>query len=129
MVTCLVHSHHLLDHKPDNLLIKGHKFNLRGIACLGRPGVALCVGDAVDIANYVSMLESNMPQKKFHMIEIQDEDMGGIKSFEACSLGDLRTLLAQHGHEEHFFAVTGLDPAAATSSSNESKKGKKNKKR
>ena len=41
-VVSIIHSHHLLDHKPDNMILSGKKFKLRGIACLGRPGVALC---------------------------------------------------------------------------------------
>ena len=57
-IVALVHSHHLLDHKPDNLVLKGGKLKLQGVACLGCPGVALCVRMAVDIANFHSWLEA-----------------------------------------------------------------------
>ena len=48
----LIHSHHLLDHKPDNMILSGKKYKLRGIACLGRPGVALCIGAKKDIVKF-----------------------------------------------------------------------------
>jgi hypothetical protein len=63
-VLTLIHSHHLLDHKPDNMILKGGKFKLRGVACLGRPGVALCLGPQAAIDKFLQKLKSSMPQKK-----------------------------------------------------------------
>lgn len=130
-VIALVHSHHLLDHKPDNLLLKGAKFKLSGMACLGRPGVALCyANNMLDVENFVSFLQNAMPQKKFDIIMLDGTENtdGTVKDdFVSGSLGELRVLLAQMGHEDHFFALTGIDPSQATSTSsgNNSKGGGK----
>ena len=133
----LLHSHHLLDHKPDNLLLKGGKYKLRGIACLGRPGVALCVGPPAAMENFQASLEAAMPQKRFelHVLSpIQNNAaLEQIQGFEPASLGDLRILLAFLGHEDEFFALTGLDPSQATNTkattnNNNNQKGSKKKK-
>ena len=62
--TYLIHSHHLLDHKPDNLVLSGRKFKLTGMAVLGRPGVALCVGAPSNADKFLGRLRKAMPQKK-----------------------------------------------------------------
>ena len=138
-IVALVHSHHLLDHKPDNLLLKGAKYKLRGVACFGRPGVAVCIGHSVSVDNFQTSLENAMPQKKFGRIVLDMEaPPNGLEGFDAVSLGELRTLLASWGQEEHFFALTGIDPAQATSNNssggktgnnNKSGKGGKGKKK
>ena len=120
-VVALVHSHHLLDHKPDNMILKGGKFKLRGVGCLGRPGVALCIGPEKSIDKFKSKLRSAMPQKKFGTIEIDsssipDEELSKIDDFEKVSQGELRGLLAALGHEDQFFALTGIDPSIASNS-------------
>ena len=117
----LVHSHHLLDHKPDNMILKGGKFKLRGVGCLGRPGVALCIGPEKAIDKFRSKLKSAMPQKKFGTIEIDsssipDEELSKIDDFEEVSQGELRGLLAALGHEDQFFTLTGIDPSIASNS-------------
>lgn len=125
----LVHSHHLLDHKPDNLLLKGGKYKLRGIACLGRPGVALCIGPSVAIDNFRMSMEDAMPQKKFGTIilsDVRDEDaLESLQGFVPASLGDLRAVLASLGYEDHFFTLTGLDPNVASTEKGKKEKGKK----
>mmetsp|Transcript_17990 Transcript_17990/g.26702 ORF Transcript_17990/g.26702 Transcript_17990/m.26702 type:complete len:138 (-) Transcript_17990:127-540(-) len=123
-VVALVHSHHLLDHSPDNNLLKGSKYNLRGVACLGRPGVALCVGPQESIDNFRMFLESKMPQKKFETILLEGADPP-VNSFEPATLGQLRNLLAGIGHENHFFALTGINPATATTVDTNKKGGGK----
>lgn len=114
-IVAVVHSHHLLDHKPDNLILKGAKYKLRGVACLGRPGVAVCIGHPVFVDNFQASLEDAMPQKKFGRIVLDMEaPRSGLEGFDAVSLGELRSLLASWDQEEHFFALTGIDPAQAT---------------
>mmetsp|Transcript_12830 Transcript_12830/g.16815 ORF Transcript_12830/g.16815 Transcript_12830/m.16815 type:complete len:137 (-) Transcript_12830:986-1396(-) len=134
-VVALLHSHHLLDHKPDNLLLKGGKYKLRGIACLGRPGVALCVGPQVAIDNFQASLESAMPQKRFDIKVLHECDRQyseSIIGFESATLGELRKLLAALGEENEFFALTGINPSSATGGAPPAgkggKKGKKGKK-
>jgi len=63
-VITLIHSHHLLDHKPDNMILRGGKFKLRGVGCLGRPGIALCIGPQKSIDKFISKLKSAMPTAK-----------------------------------------------------------------
>lgn len=132
IVVALVHSHHLLDHKPDNLLLKGSKFKLRGFACLGRPGVALCVGGASNIAQFQSFLEDAMPQKKFATIVLEGADIQSLQtitSFEPATLGDLRGVLAGIGQETVFFELTGIDPSNAVAAAAPPKTGKKKKRK
>ena len=128
-LVALIHSHHLLDHKPDNMILKGGKFKVRGVGCLGRPGVALCIGPEKSINKFRSKLQSSMPQKKFGMIEMNvstasHEKLEQINDFEEVTLGELRSLLATLGHEEKFFSLTGIDPSIASNVKlNESKDG------
>lgn len=131
MIVALVHSHHLLDHKPDNLLLKGGKYKLRGLACLGRPGVALCIGAAEHIAQFQSSLEDAMPQKKFATIVldgVEAQSLPAMQSFEAATLGELRTVLASIGREDVFFELTGIDPSIASAQAGKSGNKKKKKK-
>lgn len=136
----LIHSHHLLDHKPDNMILKGGKFKLRGVGCLGRPGVALCIGPQKSIDKFRSKLKSAMPQKKFgstsiDVSSIPAEELEKMSDFEEATLGELRGLLASLGHEDEFFTLTGIDPSIASSSdkgeseNNNKNTGKKKRKR
>ncbi len=119
-VVALLHSHHLLDHKPDNLILKGGKHKLRGVACLGRPGVALCIGPSKSIAKFQRSLESAMPQKRFKtkiLEKVSAETCycgGKFDGFESVSLGEFRERLASIGEEGEFFALTGIAPEIAT---------------
>ena len=126
-VVALLHSHHLLDHKPDNMILKGGKFKLRGVGCLGRPGVALCIGPQKSIDKFQSKLQSAMPQKKFGVtaIDIEEEDASSscflgdvvlpeLDDFEEATLGELRGLLKTLDREDLFFTLTGIDPSIAS---------------
>mmetsp|Transcript_24986 Transcript_24986/g.34957 ORF Transcript_24986/g.34957 Transcript_24986/m.34957 type:complete len:219 (-) Transcript_24986:865-1521(-) len=131
-VVALLHSHHLLDHKPDNMILKGGKFKLRGVGCLGRPGVALCVGPPKSIDKFRSKLQSAMPQKKFGLTAIDMEEEEGydassscvpgdvvlpeLDDFEEATLGELRGLLKALDREDLFFTLTGIDPSVASAS-------------
>ena len=126
-VVTLIHSHHLLDHKPDNMILTGKKFKLRGVACLGRPGVALCIGSRSNVKKFTGKLRGAMPQKKFGIVNIEvdcdDANDDGtsasaaavsvldeaVDGFEEASLAGLRELLTSVGQEDQFFALVGID--------------------
>jgi len=111
-VVALLHSHHLLDHKPDNLLLKGGKYKLRGFACLGRPGVALCIGPQAAISKFQASLESAMPQKRFKTKVLDvPVDINDIHGFEPATLGEFRQVLASIDQEQEFFTLTGINPS------------------
>jgi len=103
--------------------LKGGKYKLRGVACLGRPGIALCIGAQVAIDNFRDSLESAMPQKRFDttiLMALGEMDDASIVStaqnlegFEPSTLGQLRQILADLGREDQFFSITGMDPASA----------------
>jgi hypothetical protein len=64
-----IRTHHLFDHKPDNTLRSGHKFDLRGYYKFGTPGIAVVVGSTRhSIEGFVDLLNSKMPQKKFELV-------------------------------------------------------------
>uniref|UniRef100_A0A7S4W9T6 Uncharacterized protein n=1 Tax=Ditylum brightwellii TaxID=49249 RepID=A0A7S4W9T6_9STRA len=120
-VVALLHSHHLLDHTPDNLILKGGKHKLRGVACLGRPGVALCVGPSKSVTKFKASLESAMPQKRFKTKVLEDvapATCSQFDGFEQVDLGGFRTVLASIGEESEFFALTGIDPEIAVGGGN-----------
>ena len=120
-------SHHLFDHKPDNLIAKGNKYNLHGFYRYGTPGVAVVFGAQHDIDNYVDSLKASMPQKKFE-IRFQKTTDGAPKMWKEMDLGGLRQGLTEIGLEDCFFRVTGLDPLKATKQgTTDNKGGKKNK--
>jgi hypothetical protein len=122
-VVALLHSHHLLDHKPDNLILKGGRHKLRGVACLGRPGVALCIGSQRSISKFRASLESAMPQKRFKTKILlsnnnnnnshQEECAARFDGFEQATLGEFREHLASIGEEAEFFALTRIAPETA----------------
>jgi len=135
-VVALIHSHHLLDHKPDNMILAGKRFKLRGVACLGRPGAALCVGPRKNVEKFAGKLRGAMPQKKFGVVEITRRANGEnkdspspsaaaasttldelVNGFERASLGELRELLAAVGQEDQFLALVGVNDLASRSPS------------
>jgi hypothetical protein len=107
-VVALIHSHHLLDHKPDNMILKAGKFKLRGVGCLlVDQGVALCIGPQAAVNKFRSKLKAEMPQKKCGTIDIEvtsilEDKLSSIENFEEATLEELRSLLASMGHEEQF---------------------------
>jgi len=115
-VVALLHSHHLLDHKSDNLILKGSRHELRGVACLGRPGVALCIGSQRSISKFRASLESAMPQKRFKtkiLFSTNNNNnhegcAAGFDMFEQAILGELREHLASIDEEVEFFSLTGI---------------------
>lgn len=120
-VVALIHSHHLLDHKPDNLVLSGRKFKLRGAACLGRPGAALCVGSPANVKKFARKLRGAMPQKKFGVVEVAEGASAGgavaaldgvVDGFGRASLSELRELLTAVGREDVFLALVGIDASS-----------------
>ena len=125
-VVALLHSHHLLNHKPDNLLLKGGKYKLRGVACLGRPGMALCIGPEKAVARFRGALESAMPQKRFKtkVLPVPSSGCGDIEAFGSATPGKFREVLASIDQEDEFFALTGIqNPNESSSSSSSSSSG------
>jgi hypothetical protein len=140
-----ISTHHLLDHKPDNLLRSaGNKCKLNGYFKFGNPGIALVWhstsdGDndssAAAFENFVNTLKSAMPQKKFQCLFTKPWNSSQLPSGwnEISTAGDLKVALQDLGiPEEDYYTVLGLDPktAAATANdggdtSNNIKKGKK----
>jgi len=126
------------------MIVTGKKYKLKGVACLGRPGVALCIGQRRNIDKFLNKLKQSMPQKKFTSVNLElvdDEDMNNlIDGFEEVPLATLRELLTSIGHEDKFLALVGIDnnnsPSRSSSQPNEnqnnldnSKKDRKKKKR
>ena len=62
------------------MIVTGKKYKLKGVACLGRPGVALCIGQRRNIDKFVSKMRSAMPQKKFSCDNIELVDYGDLNN-------------------------------------------------
>jgi len=107
--TYLIHSHHLLDHKPDNLVLSGRKFKLKGIAVLGRPGVALCVGTPSNADKFLGKLRKAMPQKKFVSSRLEVEEELPFDGFERGTMAELREAMTRSGNEDRFLSLVGVD--------------------
>ena len=69
-----ISTHHLLDHKPDNILRKGLKYNVSGYYKFGTPGIGVMWGEQVNIEAFVSTLKQTMPQKKIETIFLRSWD-------------------------------------------------------
>ena len=117
------------------MIVTGKKYKLKGVACLGRPGVALCIGQRRNIDKFLNKLKQSMPQKKFACVNIElvdDEDMNNlIDGFEEVPLATLRELLTSIGHEDKFLALVGIDnnsPSRSSSQPNENQNNFDNKK-
>ena len=121
-VVTIIHSHHLLDHKPDNMILSGKKYKLRGVACLGRPGVALCIGSQGNVNKFLGKLKGAMPQKKFGMVDVETASVeslhDSIDGFEEASLKELRELLTSMDAEDKFFNVVGIPQPQSASNNN-----------
>ena len=140
MISHLFPTAQLLDHKPDNMIVTGKKYKLKGVACLGRPGVALCIGQRPNIDKFLVKMQRAMPQKKFSCDNIElvdyDEDLNNlIDGFEEVPLATLRELLTSIGHEDKLLALVGIAPSRSSQSNenqnnlDNSKKDRKKKRR
>ena len=134
-VVSIIHSHHLLDHKPDNMILSGKKFKLRGIACLGRPGVALCIGSQRNISKFMQKLKAAMPQKKFSTIHIETDvaidstTLNEIRDgFQKSTLTELRDVLTEIGKEDEFYKLVGVENNNSNNSQSQSLEKKKRRK-
>ena len=121
-----ISTHHLFDHKPDNLLKTGHKFNLSGFYKFGTPGIAIAWGDEESIEEFLDTLKRAMPQKKFQLVfrrqwEAQNQIPEGWKSVNSPAL---KEELANVGaDEEDYFTVLGLEKSHSKQGSSK-RKGK-----
>ena len=117
--TYLIHSHHLLDHKPDNLVLSGRKFKLTGMAVLGRPGVALCVGAPSNADKFLGRLRKAMPQKKFVSSRLDVEGELAFDGFERGTMAELREAMTRAGNEDRFLSLVGRGRGAGGQGSSE----------
>jgi len=126
-----IRTHHLLDHKPDNLLRTGHKYQLTGFYKFGTPGIAVVFGqdDAVGMENFLDTLKSNMPQKKFEMV-FQRSFLGDNipnQWQEISTASILQEELSKLGlPEDDYYTILGVPNKKTEGDTNDQKKnGKK----
>jgi len=109
-----ISTHHLLNHKPDNLLKTGHKYKLSGFYKFGTPGVAIAWGETDGIEDFFDSLKRAMPQKKFELVFIRSWDMdnhdGIPKGWNSVDPSSLKTELAKLSvPEEDYYTSLGLE--------------------
>ncbi len=120
-------THHLLDHKPDNLLKTGHKYGLKGFYKFGTPGIAIAWGDKDNIDDFLDTMKRAMPQKKFEVVFSRpwngQETSGGWNCVDPQGLRDEMAKIGTP--EEDYYTALGLQK---TSLSEGNAKGKNKKK-
>eukprot|EP00537_Pseudo-nitzschia_pungens_P013451 CAMPEP_0172388148 /NCGR_PEP_ID=MMETSP1061-20121228/5301_1 /TAXON_ID=37318 /ORGANISM="Pseudo-nitzschia pungens, Strain cf. pungens" /LENGTH=346 /DNA_ID=CAMNT_0013117969 /DNA_START=63 /DNA_END=1106 /DNA_ORIENTATION=- len=129
-----ISTHHLLDHKPDNLLKTGHKFQLNGFYKFGTPGIAIAWGDEDNIDEFLDTLKRAMPQKKFELVFSRiwnsEHTTTGTNQipdgWESVEPPTLKQELEKLGSpEEDYFAALGLEMKDANCTGSKTKgKGK-----
>lgn len=124
IIYACIMTHHLLPHKPDNLLQTGHKYQLCGYYKFGTPGVAVCwTHDAVHLDNFVLTLSDAMPQKKFQILWQQEwtcDTILPVQGWNRIESGSelQQALGAIDGvSDDDYFIMLGLDPTKAASAS------------
>jgi hypothetical protein len=123
-----ISTHHLLDHKPDNLLKTGHKCHLSGFYKFGTPGVAVAWGDAEGIEDFLDTLKRAMPQKKFELVFLRLWDGTIPVGWTGVDPPTLRKELETIGSpEEDYYTVLGLEKSQEKSGRSKGKGKGKNK--
>jgi len=128
IVYACISTNHLFDHKPDNLLAMGRKYEVFGYYKYGSPGIALCwCLDRVSLENFVDALKRNMPQKKFHVLferEWAGDSLPNKSGWTKCTTpSELQISMELSGCPgDDYYLLLGLD--ASTSRNNERKCGK-----
>ena len=106
-------THHLLDHKPDNLLKTGFKkCRLRGFYKFGTPGIAIAWGDKDQIEDFLDVLKQAMPQKKLDLVFCRTwENIQEIPNvWESVDPPTLKQELDKLGlPEEDYYTALGLE--------------------
>ena len=112
-----ISTNHLFDHKPDNLLATGHKYEVSGYYKYGSPGIALCwCLDRASLENFMDALERNMPQKKFHVIferEWAGDSLPNKGGWTECATpSELQIYMESSGCPgDDYYLLLGLDPS------------------
>jgi hypothetical protein len=129
-----ISTHHLFDHKPDNLLKTGHKCHLSGFYKFGTPGIAVAWGDTENIEDFVDTLKRAMPQKKFEILflrswcdgnEQEDQIPLGWTSVDPPAL---KEELAKIGvPEEDYYTALGIEQSNDKNGKSKGKGKSKNK--
>mmetsp|Transcript_9488 Transcript_9488/g.23285 ORF Transcript_9488/g.23285 Transcript_9488/m.23285 type:complete len:313 (+) Transcript_9488:82-1020(+) len=124
-----ISTHHLFDHKPDNLLKNGHKFNLSGFYKFGTPGIAIVWGDEDSIEEFLDTLKRAMPQKKIHLIfsrkwEAEDQIPKGWKGVNPPTLKE--ELVKVGVSEEDYYTALGVEKSKNKHATSKNKGKNKN---
>lgn len=127
---CLT-THHLLDHKPDNLLRTGHKHGLVGVYKFGTPGIAVAWGTSHSLESFFETLKSAMPQKKFSFTfqKEYDSPLPLTAWTEMDSAASLKEVLRSVGVEDDYYTILGIDKRETTDTNVATKKSSKGKKK
>lgn len=130
MFYAALRTHHLLDHKPDNLLRTGHKHGLTGFYKFGTPGIGVAwAADEQSLHNFLDTLQSAMPQKKFSFVlwkELED----GVAScpsqwMEMASAAELKQALeSAMVEEDDYYTILGIEKREDNKNDSSGKKGK-----
>lgn len=130
-VYACISTHHLLDHKPDNLLRTGHKFGISGVYKFGTPGIAVVWAEhRIQLENFMDTLKSNMPQKKFQLLLEREWSVTSTTIpngwTEMPSAAALKQALLDAGAPlEDYYNIMGVDVVKeGTSETARSSKGK-----
>ena len=121
-------THHLLDHKPDNLLRTGHKYGLKGFYKFGTPGVAIVWGDKDNIDDFLDMMKKEMPQKKFELVFCRSwsPEQGTPEGWKSVDPQGLREEMVRIGApEEDYYTALGLDKNTIKQGNSKGKNEKK----
>ena len=110
IVYACITTHHLLDHKPDNLLRTGHKFRLNGFYKFGTPGIGVCWGDQDGVDGFVEKMKGAMPQKKFGLVFSRSWD-GAVPTsgWTEVTASGLRGRLSEAGvDDDDYYSILGI---------------------
>jgi len=122
-------THHLLDHKPDNLLRTGHKCNLKGFYKFGTPGIAIAWGNKDNIEDFLDTLKRAMPQKKIELLFLQSWESTEIpEGWTSVDPQGLREALSKIGAPaEDYYTALGVEKPNHKQSKSKGKGKGKNK--
>ena len=123
-------THHLLDHKPDNLLRTAHKHGLTGFYKFGTPGIAVLFGEKNSIDSFAEKLKGNMPQKKFQFVLQQPWEGSTPTVYHEVTAATLKEGLSKLGIlEDDYYTILGIEKrdnaSNSEATSGKAKKGKK----
>ena len=115
IVYACISTHHLFDHKPDNLLKTGHKHQLNGFYKFGTPGVAVAWGDKDFVEDFMDTMNRAMPQKKFELVFQKPWSGETPTGWNEVLPPELKQQLSKLGvPDEDYFTILGLEMKATS---------------